>query len=151
MSTQYAPPYRWGFYSWVLSSDIEYRRLRPDSRMEMTHKAQSFELAFKHRELKCAPYDALQKTISRLYRRPESSSGLAQCAALTGCPRVGRDRRCGVGVRRFWSASTRITASPLHRSQHHLQGIRAGSDVGSVPRRAWFESWNLLECGKMPY
>ena len=40
----------------------------------MTHKGQAFELAFKHRELESGPEvyracDALQQTISRLYRQ----------------------------------------------------------------------------------
>lgn len=59
---------------WGVNSEIEYRGLRPDSRLVMTHKGQAFELAFKHRELESGPEvyracDALQQTISRLYRQ----------------------------------------------------------------------------------
>lgn len=59
---------------WGVSSEVEYRSLRPDSRLVMTHKGQAFELAFKHRELESGPEvyracDALQQTISRLYRQ----------------------------------------------------------------------------------
>lgn len=59
---------------WGLSGGAEYRGLRPDSRLVMTHKGQAFELAFKRRELDSGPEvyracDALQQTISRLYRQ----------------------------------------------------------------------------------
>lgn len=59
---------------WGISSEVEYRGLLPDSRLVMTHKGQAFELAFKHRELESGPEvyracDALQQTISRLYRQ----------------------------------------------------------------------------------
>ncbi|MBP7824830.1 MAG: site-specific integrase [Pseudomonas sp.] len=59
---------------WGVSSEFEYRGLRPDSRLVMTHKGQAFELAFKRRELESGPEvyracDALQQTISRLYRQ----------------------------------------------------------------------------------
>lgn len=37
--------------AWGISSEAEYRGLRPDSRLVMTHKGQAFELAFKHRML----------------------------------------------------------------------------------------------------
>lgn len=53
---------------------VEYRGLRPASRLVMTHKGQAFELSFKRRELESGPEvyracDALQQTISRLYRQ----------------------------------------------------------------------------------
>ena len=59
---------------WSVSSVFEYRGLRPGSRLVMTHKCQAFELAFKRRELESGPEvyracDALQQTISRLYRQ----------------------------------------------------------------------------------
>ena len=52
----------------------EYRGFRPGSKLVMTHKGQAFELAFKHRQLDSGPEvyracDALQQTISRLYRQ----------------------------------------------------------------------------------
>jgi integrase/recombinase XerD len=55
---------------WSISYEIEYRGLRPDSRLVMTHKGQAFELAFKRRELEMyRACDALRQTISRLYRQ----------------------------------------------------------------------------------
>lgn len=59
---------------WGVSSETEYRDLRPDSHLVMTHKGQAFDLAFKHRELESGPevyraWDALQQTISQLYRQ----------------------------------------------------------------------------------
>ncbi|MCY1292488.1 Tyrosine recombinase XerC [compost metagenome] len=59
---------------WGLGDPLEYQGLRPDSRIVMTHKGQAFELAFKRRELENGPEvyracDALQQTMSRLYRQ----------------------------------------------------------------------------------
>ncbi|RYF50711.1 MAG: integrase [Cytophagaceae bacterium] len=59
---------------WGLSGADEYRGFRPSSKLVMTHKGQGFELAFKHRQLDSGPEvyracDALQQTISRLYRQ----------------------------------------------------------------------------------
>lgn len=59
---------------WGVCGGAEYRGLRPDSKLVLTHKGQAFELAFKHRELLGGPEvyracDALQQTISRLYRQ----------------------------------------------------------------------------------
>lgn len=53
---------------WGVSSEVEYQGL------VMTQKSQAFELAFKRRELKSGPEvyracDALQQSISRLYRQ----------------------------------------------------------------------------------
>lgn len=55
---------------WGASSEIEYRGLRPKSRLVMTYKGQAFKLAFKRRELEGGPAvyracDALQQTISQ--------------------------------------------------------------------------------------
>jgi site-specific recombinase XerD len=76
---------------WGISSEVEYRGLRPGLRLVITHKGQPFELAFKHRELASDPEvyracDALQQTISRLYRqagikRGSSHSGRRSLAA----------------------------------------------------------------------
>jgi len=41
--------------AWGISSEAEYRGLRPDSRLVLTHKGQAFELAFKHRMLDSGP------------------------------------------------------------------------------------------------
>ncbi|GAB3478923.1 site-specific integrase [Azotobacter salinestris] len=71
--------------SWGVCGGAEYRGLRPDSKLVLTHKGQSFELAFKHRELESGPEvyracDALQQTISRLYRQ----AGIKQGSSHSG-------------------------------------------------------------------
>lgn len=70
---------------WGLSGDAEYRGLRPSSKLVTTHKGLAFELAFKHRELDSGPEvyracDALQQTISRLYRQ----AGIKQGSSHSG-------------------------------------------------------------------
>lgn len=70
---------------WGLSGADEYRGLRPGSKLVMTHKRQAFELAFKHRELDSGPEvyracDALQQTITRLYRQ----AGIKQGSSHSG-------------------------------------------------------------------
>lgn len=70
---------------WGVSGATEYRSLRPDTRLVMTHKGQAFELAFKRRELENGPEvyracDALQQTISRLYRQ----AGIRQGSSHSG-------------------------------------------------------------------
>ncbi|HDS0939407.1 TPA: site-specific integrase [Pseudomonas putida] len=70
---------------WGLSGKDEYRGLRPGSKLVMTHKGQAFELAFKHRQLDSGPEvsracDALQQTISRLYRQ----AGIKQGSSHSG-------------------------------------------------------------------
>ena len=65
---------------WGLSGAVEYRGLRPSSKLVTTHKGQSFELAFKHRELDSGPevYRAcvsLQQTNSRLSRQAGTKQG----------------------------------------------------------------------------
>lgn len=57
---------------WRVSSEVEYRGLRPASRLVMTHKGQAFKLAFKRRELESGPEvyracDALEQATSWLY------------------------------------------------------------------------------------
>lgn len=106
---------------WGVSSEVEYRGLRPDSRLVMTHKGQAFELAFKRRELESGPEvyracDALQQTISRLYRQAgiklgSSHSGRRSLAArvLAATGDVETWRRC----RPSWATSTWITASHI--------------------------------------
>lgn len=59
---------------WGLSGADEYGGFSAGSKLVMTHKGQAFELAFKHRQLDSGPEvyracDALQQTISRLYRQ----------------------------------------------------------------------------------
>lgn len=70
---------------WGVTGEAEYRGLRPSSRLVMTHKGQAFELAFKRRELENGPEvyracDALQQTISRLYRQ----AGIKQGSSHSG-------------------------------------------------------------------
>jgi len=70
---------------WGLSGADEYRGLRPDSKLVMSHKGQAFELAFKHRMLDTGPEtyracDSLQQAISRLYRQ----AGLKQGSSHSG-------------------------------------------------------------------
>jgi len=65
---------------WGGCGGAEYRGLRPDSKLVLTHKGQAFELAFKRRELESGPEayracDALQQTISRLYRQAGIKGG----------------------------------------------------------------------------
>ncbi|WP_456017505.1 tyrosine-type recombinase/integrase [Pseudomonas fluorescens] len=59
---------------WGLSGVDEYRGFRSGSKLVTTHKGQAFELAFKHRQLNNGTVayracDALQQTITRLYRQ----------------------------------------------------------------------------------
>lgn len=59
----------------------------------MTHKGQAFELAFKHRELESGPKvyracDALQQTISRLYRQAGIKAGSSHSGRRSLAARV---------------------------------------------------------------
>lgn len=79
--------------SWGISSEAEYRGLRPDSRLVLTHKGQAFELAFKHRMLDSGPEvyracDALQQTMSRLYRQAGVKGGSSHSGRRTLAARV---------------------------------------------------------------
>jgi integrase/recombinase XerD len=70
---------------WGLSGEDEYRGLRRGSKLVKTHKGQGFELAFKHRQLDSGPEvyracDALQQTITRLYRH----AGIKQGSSYSG-------------------------------------------------------------------
>lgn len=70
---------------WGLSGAVEFRGLRPSSKLVTTHKGQAFELAFKHRELDSGPEvyracDSLQQTFSRLYRQ----AGIKQGSSHSG-------------------------------------------------------------------
>ncbi|MGY2044388.1 hypothetical protein ACW9I9_18655 [Pseudomonas pergaminensis] len=76
-------------HRWGLSGADEYRGFRPGSKLVMTHKRQAFELAFNHRQLHSGPevyraYDALQQTISRLYRHA-GSDAVSYAAARKDC------------------------------------------------------------------
>lgn len=70
---------------WGISRADEYRGFHPGSKLVMTHKGQAFELAFKHRQSNSGPEvyracDALQQTITRLYRQ----AGIKQGASYSG-------------------------------------------------------------------
>lgn len=78
---------------WGISCVESYRGLRPDSRLVMTHKGEAFELAFKRRELESGPEvyracDALQQTISRLYRQAGIKGGSSHSGRRTLAARV---------------------------------------------------------------
>lgn len=88
---------------WGVSSEIEYRGLRADSRLVMTHKGEAFEMAFKRRVLESGPevYRACDAPADDQQALPpgrHQARQLAQWAALTGCPCTGRDRRRGDGA-----------------------------------------------------
>lgn len=78
---------------WGLSGVDEYRGLRPDSKLVMSHKGQAFELAFKHRMLDSGPEtyracDSLQQAISRLYRQAGIKQGSSHSGRRTLAARV---------------------------------------------------------------
>lgn len=78
---------------WGLSGDVAYRGLRAGSKLVMTHKGQAFELAFKHRVLDGGPAvyracDALQQTISRLYRQAGIKGGSSHSGRRSLAARV---------------------------------------------------------------
>lgn len=78
---------------WGVSSEAEYRGLRPASRLVMTHKGQAFELAFKRRELESGPEvyracDALQQTMTRLYKQAGIKGGSSHSGRRTLAARV---------------------------------------------------------------
>lgn len=78
---------------WGVCDGEGYRGLRPDSRLVMTHKGQAFELAFKHRMLDSGPEvyracDALQQTMSRLYRQSGIKGGSSHSGRRTLAARV---------------------------------------------------------------
>lgn len=78
---------------WGVCDAEGYRGLRPDSRLVMTHKGQAFELAFKHRMLDAGPEvyracDALQQTMSRLYRQAGIKGGSSHSGRRTLASRV---------------------------------------------------------------
>lgn len=78
---------------WGLSGEAECRGLRPDSRLIMTHKGQAFELAFKKREPEGGPEvyracDALQQTMTRLYRQAGIKGGSSHSGRRTLAAKV---------------------------------------------------------------
>lgn len=73
---------RWGY-----TGADEYRGMRPDSKLVLSHKGHAFELAFKHRQLDSGlevyrACDSLQQAISRLYRQAGIKWFIAQRRSL---------------------------------------------------------------------
>lgn len=78
---------------WGVSADVQYRGLRPASKLVLTHKGQAFELAFKHRELEGGPEvyracDALQQTMTRLYKQAGIKGGSSHSGRRSLAARV---------------------------------------------------------------
>lgn len=115
---------------WGISSEVEYRGLRPDSRLVMTHKGQAFELAFKRRELESGPEvyracDALQQTISRLYRQAGIKMGSSHSGRRSfWLPACLRQPAMWRRFRPSWATSTSIQALSDRRSGYLAAGIR---------------------------
>lgn len=78
---------------WGLSSESTYRGFMPFSKLVLTHKGRSFEMAVKRRELDAGPKeyracDALQQTMSRLYRQAGIKLGSSHSGRRTLAARV---------------------------------------------------------------
>lgn len=79
--------------SWGVIGEVEYRGLRPSSKLVLTHKGQAFELAFKHRKLESGPEvyracDALQQTMTRLYKQAGIKGGSSHSGRRSLAARV---------------------------------------------------------------
>ncbi|WP_304526794.1 site-specific integrase [Halomonas sp. I5-271120] len=79
--------------AWGLSRECAYRGLMPDSKLVLTHKGRAFELASKKRELESGPReyracDALQQTMSRLYRQAGIKLGSSHSGRRTLAARL---------------------------------------------------------------
>lgn len=78
---------------WGVSNDGTYRGFLPHSKLVLTHKGRSFELAVKRRELDSGTReyracDALQQTVSRLYRQAGIKLGSSHSGRRTLAARV---------------------------------------------------------------
>ena len=78
---------------WGLSRDSSYRGFLPHTKLVLTHKGRAFELAVKRRELDAGPKeyracDALQQTMSRLYRQAGIKLGSSHSGRRTLAARV---------------------------------------------------------------
>lgn len=78
---------------WGLSSNDIYRGYLPHTKLVLTHKGRAFELAVKLRELDAGPKeyracDALQQTMSRLYRQAGIKLGSSHSGRRTLAARV---------------------------------------------------------------
>lgn len=78
---------------WGCSQETNYRGFFPHSKLVLTHKGQSFELAIKKRSLDTGPKeywacDSLQQTLSRLYRQAGIKLGSSHSGRRTLAARV---------------------------------------------------------------
>lgn len=78
---------------WGLSGENTYRGLLPHTKLVLTHKGRSFEMAVKRRELDSGPVeysacDALQQAMSRLYRQAGIKLGSSHSGRRTLAARV---------------------------------------------------------------
>ncbi|WP_243787611.1 site-specific integrase [Pseudomonas amygdali] len=78
---------------WGMTGAVEYRGLRPGSKLILTHKGEGFELAFKHRMLDSGPEvyrccDSLQQAFSRLYRQAGIKGGSSHSGRRTLAAKV---------------------------------------------------------------
>lgn len=78
---------------WGCSQETSYRGFFPHSKLVLTHKGQSFELAIKKRLLDTGPKeywacDSLQQTFSRLYRQAGIKLGSSHSGRRTLAARV---------------------------------------------------------------
>jgi len=78
---------------WGLSGDSAYRGFLPHTKLVLTHKGRAFEMAAKRRELDSGPMeyracDALQQTMSRLYRQAGIKLGSSHSGRRTLAARI---------------------------------------------------------------
>ncbi|MCG7600080.1 tyrosine-type recombinase/integrase [Halomonas sp. McH1-25] len=81
------------YRGWGLSGDSAYRGFLPHTKLVLTHKGRSFELAVKRRKLDSGlmeyrACDALQQTMSRLYRQAGIKLGSSHSGRRTPAARV---------------------------------------------------------------
>jgi len=79
--------------NWGCSQEAAYRGLLPHSKLVLSHKGQSFELAIKRRLLDTGPKeywvcDSLQQALSRLYRQAGIKLGSSHSGRRTLAARV---------------------------------------------------------------
>lgn len=134
---------------WGLSSGVEFRGLRPDSRLVMTHKGQAFELAFKLRELESGPEvyracDALQQTISRLYRQAGIKLGSSHSGRRSLAARV-LAATGDVETVQTILGHQHLDHSKLseRRSRNHSTGLRASFMMKDISHNDAESPWKL--------
>ncbi|GHB14138.1 hypothetical protein GCM10007159_40630 [Modicisalibacter luteus] len=118
------------YRGWGLSGDSAYRGFLPHTKLVLTHKGRSFELAVKRRELDAGlkeyrACDALQQTMSRLYRQAGIQAGIEpQRPTHAGCKGAGCHRRCRDGAGR--------TGPPGAGSHQAILDCRSGDNSAGV-------------------